>query len=73
MNMENCRNFGGLLACLGLVAILTACGGRSVNETPDAVLKSVLADKFLIGVAVNSSQAAGLDSIGAAVIKKHFN
>lgn len=71
--MENCRNFGGLLACLGLVAILTACGGRSVNETPDAVLKSVLADKFLIGVAVNSSQAAGLDSIGAAVIKKHFN
>ncbi len=71
--MENCRNFGGLLACLGLVAILTACGGRSVNETPDAVLKSVLADKFLIGVAVNSSQAAGLDSIGAAGIKKHFN
>lgn len=71
--MENCRNFGGLLACLGLVAILIACGGRSVNETPDAVLKSVLADKFLIGVAVNSSQAAGLDSIGAAVIKKHFN
>lgn len=71
--MENCRNFGGLLACLGLVVILTACGGRPVNETPDAVLKSVLADKFLIGVAVNSSQAAELDSIGAAVIKKHFN
>lgn len=71
--MENCRNFGGLLAYLGLVAILTACGGKPVNETPDAVLKSVLADKFLIGVAVNSSQAAGLDSIGAAVIKKHFN
>lgn len=71
--MENCRNLGGLLACLGLVAILTACGGRQANETSDAVLKSVLADKFLIGVAVNSSQAAGLDSIGAAVIKKHFN
>lgn len=71
--MENGRNLGGLLACLGLVAILTACGGRQANETSDAVLKSVLADKFLIGVAVNSSQAAGLDSIGAAVIKKHFN
>ena len=44
-----------------------------MKETSDVALKTVLADKFLIGVAVNSGQAAERDSVGAALIKKHFN
>lgn len=71
--MKQKRTTRSLLACLGAAAVLTACTGGKVTEISEPVLKSVLADKFLIGVAVNSGQAAGRDSVGAAVIKKHFN
>ena len=70
--MEKSKNIRSLLACLGGAAVLTACGGK-MKETSDVALKTVLADKFLIGVAVNSGQAAERDSVGAALIKKHFN
>lgn len=70
--MEKSKNIRSLLACLGVAAVLTACGGK-MKETSDVALKTVLADKFLIGVAVNSGQAAERDSVGAALIKKHFN
>ncbi len=70
--MEKSKNIRSLLACLGVAAMLTACGGK-MKETSDVALKTVLADKFLIGVAVNPGQAAERDSVGAALIKKHFN
>lgn len=70
--MEKSKNIRSLLACLGVAAVLTACGGK-MKETSDVALKTVLADKFLIGVAVNPGQAAERDSVGAALIKKHFN
>lgn len=70
--MEKSKNIRSLLACLGVAAVLTACGGK-MKETSDVALKTVLAEKFLIGVAVNPGQAAERDSVGAALIKKHFN
>lgn len=70
--MEKSKNIRSLLACLGVVAVLTACGGQ-MKKNSDVALKTVLADKFLIGVAVNPGQAAERDSVGAALIKKHFN
>ncbi len=36
-------------------------------------LKSILGNKFLVGVAVNSEQASGQDAKAADIIKQHFN
>lgn len=44
-------------------------GGR--NEEP--TLKSALAEKFLIGCAMNSNQFDGTDSVGAVLIARQFN
>ena len=36
-------------------------------------LKDVVGDRFTIGVAANGEQMAGRDSVGTAIIKRHFN
>lgn len=56
-------------------AALCACATRTsqavVKEEP--TLKSVLGDKFLIGVAMNTFQSSGRDTNGVNIVKKHFN
>ena len=47
--------------------ILAACTGKPQT------LKDALADKFLVGVAINESQIRGLDERGDSIIFRHFN
>jgi len=56
-----------MLCC---IALLGACGTRKASET---TLKSVLADKFYIGTALNSWQVAGRDSNATDIVTRHFN
>ena len=48
-----------------------ACADTAASEDP--ALKDMFAGKFLMGAAINTSQASGRDSVGAAAIKHHFN
>jgi endo-1,4-beta-xylanase len=59
----------GLL--LSATIALTTCSNNPVKEDPG--LKDVLQDKFLIGVAINTRQAAGNDTAATRIIQKHFN
>ena len=45
------------------------------QKAPEAevTLKDYFGDKFLIGVAVNVDQSWERDTLGAAIVKKHFN
>ena len=53
-------------------ASLCACVSRKmVGEEP--TLKSVLGDKFLVGVALNTFQSSGRDTNAVNIVKKHFN
>lgn len=63
-----------LLLGIGLTAglVLSSCAGNDAGQNIPAV-KDVFGDKFLIGAAVNVNQMNGKDSLGAAVVKKHFN
>ena len=53
-----------------LTVALSACTPRQVAEP---TLKDTFKDKFLMGVAINTKQAAGEDTAAVRVIKKHFN
>lgn len=59
----------GLL--LSATIALTTCSNNPVKEDPG--LKDVLQDKFLIGVAINTRQAAGNDTAATRIIQKHFD
>lgn len=49
----------------------TACATNQSKEDPG--LKDVLQDKFQVGVAINTRQAAGNDTAATRIIQKHFN
>jgi len=52
--------------------VLSLCVAGCKAKT-DAGLKDALKDKFLIGVAMNTEQITGADSISDRLIEKHFN
>lgn len=53
---------------------LTACGGgKQATVQTERSLKDAVGDRFLIGVAVNTSHASGRDTAGVRIIKQHFN
>ena len=54
-----------------LTVVLMACGNEKVEKEPG--LKDVLEGKFEIGVALNTRQAAGMDTLATEIVKKHFN
>ncbi len=54
-----------------LALCVAACCQSQVEKT--TTLKDALGDKFLIGAAINSDQAAGFDTAGVRIIKEHFN
>lgn len=62
----------GLLSLAALTAIAVGCG-RKLAATEDVSLKEAFDGKFLFGSAINDRQVAGEDSIGANLVKKHFN
>ena len=62
------------LLSMATVALLMACGnGNQARQAAEPVLKDAFGDKFLVGVAINTRQAAGEDTSAVKVIKKHFN
>ena len=50
---------------------LMACGNEQAKEEPG--LKDALEGKFEIGVALNTRQAAGMDTLATEIVQKHFN
>ncbi|RMH59146.1 MAG: endo-1,4-beta-xylanase [Bacteroidetes bacterium] len=62
---------------LALVLVTAACEAPGEEPVPaeEAVpaLKEVFADAFLVGAALNPDQFFGRDTLGVALITKHFN
>ena len=52
-------------------ASLLSCTQKASEA--EVTLKDYFGDKFLIGVAVNVDQSWERDTLGAAIVKKHFN
>lgn len=66
------------ITVLAAAVALGACSRKSStdNSVPalsERPLKEVVGDRFLIGAAINTSQANGSDSVGAAIVAHHFN
>lgn len=55
------------------LSCLSSCLSVDAKEETRFSLKDIYGDKFLMGVALNSRQVSGEDSIGAAVAIQHFN
>ena len=65
-----------ILGCFLLsgIGFLASCSQKANAEPePEATVKSVFGDKFLIGAAVNVDQMNGNDSLAAEIVKRHFN
>ena len=59
---------------LSLSMIMVLLGwGLFASAKKQPTLKEVLGKHFLIGVAMNTDQVAGIDPKAAPVVKKHFN
>ena len=56
---------------LSILSLLLCCCGSTTEKEP--TLKEVLGKHFLIGVAMNTDQVAGIDPKAAPIVKKHFN
>lgn len=63
--------YGILTVGLVTATLLASCA--SAQPKKELTLKDVLGDKFLIGAAVNSNQAAGKDTAGVRLIQQQFN
>ena len=60
------------MCVLLVIVLLGACTAQPVLKG-ERVLKNVLGDKFLVGVAVNHLQIQGEDSVALDIVKTHFN
>lgn len=65
------NRFKNLIISAAVIS-LTACTSAP-QQTEELALKDVFKDKFLMGVAINTRQAAGEDTAATRIIKKHFN
>lgn len=55
-------------------ATITACGGnKQITAATEPSLKETFGDKFLIGAAINTWQAAEKDSNAVKILRTHFN
>lgn len=62
------------LLTLLAAATLTACGGnKQTTAATEPSLKETFGDKFLIGAAINTWQAAEKDSNAVKILRTHFN
>lgn len=62
-----------MIYSVAAAALLSACGGSKPSAAEETSLKEAFGDKFLVGVAINARQVTGEDSIGQALVKRHFN
>lgn len=65
------RNIKTLLLSMAVIS-MTACTSTP-RQQEELVLKDVFKDQFLMGVAMNTWQVAGLDTAATNIVKKHFN
>ena len=62
------------LLTLLAAATMTACGGnKQTTAATEPTLKETFGDKFLIGAAINTWQAAEKDSNAVNILRTHFN
>jgi endo-1,4-beta-xylanase len=54
-----------------LACVVTSCASTAVDASPR--LKDLYGDAFVIGAAMNTSQMAGRDTAGVALLETHFN
>lgn len=59
-----------LLSLLPALSLLCACSG---TPAPPATLKAALADKFLIGTALNKALITGRDTTGVRIVEEQFS
>lgn len=52
---------------------LASCGNHQTSPQNTPGLKDVIGDKFLIGTALNTEQAAGRDTNAVRIVRRHFN
>ena len=62
-----------LISCICILMAIIATGCSNAKPPAPTTLKEALADKFYIGVALNSHHFWERDSTGAAIVRKHFN
>lgn len=55
------------------ILVVTACSQAKKASNDATTLKDAFKDDFLIGVAINSDQVAGADSVGQRLVLKQFN
>ena len=65
-------NVGKSVIALAMTCALMACGPNEKKQAAEPTLRAGIGQDFLIGVAVNSDQMNGTDSVGAALIAKQF-
>lgn len=63
--------FNKIILSAFCAASLVGCTQKT--QLDDPTLKAYFEDKFLIGVAINVNQSSEKDSLGVAVVKRHFN
>lgn len=61
------------IAAIALTASAMVSCSQSIKSTEEVSLAKTFADKFLIGAAINTSQANGIDKEGVRILKQHFN
>lgn len=66
------RPYFPLFIPLAAAAALTSCGPASAPGACRS-LKDAVGDRFTVGAAVVTRQMTGEDSVGAAVLRRHFN
>lgn len=62
-----------LIYAAAIAFMASACGGSPKTTAEEPTLKETFGHQFLMGVAVNARQVDGRDSLGQAIVKKHFN
>lgn len=65
------KSFKTLLISMAAITLAACTSTQKPIEEP--TLKEVFKDKFLMGVAMNTWQVAGLDTAATNIVKKHFN
>lgn len=73
MREHKILNITKVVTTLAFGGVLMACTPSTKQEAAEPTLKAGIGQEVLIGVAVNANQMNGQDSIGGALVAKHFN
>lgn len=73
--MKNCVARAGTGAATVVVAavLLQGCARKTVTTGEKMPLRDAFRDRFLVGAALSSAQFSGRDTLGAELVRAHFN